>query len=63
LIDLGGDDALAVTTVTAHPLGATERETQFLDWTFIITLREGKVFRIRSFFDKAKAFEAAGLSE
>lgn len=62
-IDLGGDDALVVTTVSGHPLAATSRETQFLNWAFILTFRNGKIVRIRSFFDKARALEAAGLSE
>ncbi len=63
LIDLGGDDVLAVITALGHPLGATDRETQFLNWCFIMTLRDGKTVRIRSFLDKARAFEAAGLRE
>ena len=63
VIDLGGEEVLAVTTFSAHPLAATERETQFRDWSFIITLREQKVFRIRSFIDKAEALQAAGLRE
>jgi len=62
-IDLGGDDVLVVTTASGHPGGDTKRDTQFLDWTFIITLREGKIAAYRSFFDKARALEAAGLSE
>ena len=61
--DLDGEEVLAVVTLTGHPLAATERETQFLDWSLILTLKEGKVFRIRSFLDKAEALKAAGLSE
>jgi ketosteroid isomerase-like protein len=63
VIDLGGDDVLVVTTVAGHPLAATEREAQLFDWAFIISVREGRILRIHSFFDKGRAFEAAGLSE
>ena len=63
IVDLGGDDVLVVTTASAHPLGDTQRETQFLDWTFILTLRDGQIAVYRSFFDKQRAFEAAGLLE
>jgi ketosteroid isomerase-like protein len=63
IIDLGGDELLAVTTASGHPLGSTDRDTQFLDWCFIQTVRKGKILRIRSFLSKARAFEAAGLSE
>jgi ketosteroid isomerase-like protein len=63
VIDLGEHDVLAITTVAGHPLGATTRETQFLNWAFVLTFREGKIVRIRSFFDKARAFEAVGLLE
>jgi ketosteroid isomerase-like protein len=46
VIDLGGDDVLAVTTVSGHPLWATSRETQFLNWALTLTLRNGKIVRI-----------------
>ena len=63
IVDLGEDDVLVVTTAHGHPLGDTVQETQFIDWTFINTLREGKIAAYRGFFDRATAFEAAGLSE
>jgi SnoaL-like domain len=52
IVDLGGDDVLVVTTAHGHPLGETERETQFLDWTFINTLREEKIAVYRSSDEK-----------
>jgi hypothetical protein len=51
-----------VTTV-GRPLGQTEQETQFFEWVHIQTVRDNKIIRIRSFLDKERAFEAAGLSE
>jgi ketosteroid isomerase-like protein len=62
IIDLGRNDVLVVTTVSGHPLGDTQRDAQFLNWAFILTLREGKIAVYRSFFDRERAFEAAGLS-
>jgi len=50
-------------TISGRPLGQTAQETQFLDWAWISSVRDGKVTRVRSFFDKEKAREAAGLSE
>jgi ketosteroid isomerase-like protein len=63
LIDLGGDDVLSVLKVGGRPLGQTDQETRFLDWAWIVSVREGKITRVRSFLDMARAFEAAGLSE
>jgi ketosteroid isomerase-like protein len=63
LIDLGGDEVLSVLRVGGRPLGQTDAQTQFLDWTWIVSVRDGKIIDVRSFFDKSKAFEAAGLSE
>jgi len=62
LIDLGGSEVLSVLTVGGHPLGTDER-THFLDWAWIVSVREGKISQVRSFFDRSKAFEAAGLAE
>jgi len=63
LIDLGGDEVLSVLRVGGRPLGQTDKETQWLDWTWIVSVREGRITEVRSFFDKDRAFEAAGLSE
>jgi ketosteroid isomerase-like protein len=62
-IDLGGDEVLSVSTMGGHPLGQTDQETQFLDWAWIVSVRNRKMTRVRSFFDKDRAYEAAGLSE
>ena len=63
LIDLGGDEVLSVLTVGGRPLAQTEQETQWLDWAWIVSVREGKITQVRSFLDKDRALEAAGLSE
>ena len=63
VIDLGGDEVLSVLTIGGHPLGQTDQETQILAWAWIVSVREGKITQVRSFFDMARAFEAAGLSE
>jgi ketosteroid isomerase-like protein len=63
LIDLGGEDVLSVMTALGRPLGQTQQETQFLEWCHISSVRNNKAVRIRSFLDKERAFEAAGLSE
>lgn len=63
ITDLGGDDILAVTTALGRPVGLAGADTQFLNWCLIVTLRDGKVVGIRSFLEKARALEAAGLSE
>ena len=63
LIDLGGEDVLSVMTALGRPLGQTQQETQFLEWCHINSVRNEKAVRIRSFLDKERAFEAAGLKE
>ena len=63
LIDLGGDEVLSVLTVGGSPLGQTDQQTQFLDWAWIVSVRDGKITHVRSFLDKDRAFEAAGMSE
>ncbi len=63
LIDLGGDEVFSELTMGGSPLGQTDQETQFFNWCQIISVREGRLVRIRSFFDRAKALEAVGLSE
>ena len=63
LIDLGGEDVLSVMTALGRPLGQTQQETQFLEWCHISSNRNNKTVRIRSFLDRERAFEAAGLKE
>ena len=63
LIELGEGEVLSLVTVAGQPLGQTDQQTEFLNWAQIISVRNGKITRIRSFFDKAKALEAVGLSE
>jgi hypothetical protein len=63
LIDLGGEDVLSFMTALGRPLAQTRQETQFLEWCHISSVRNNKTVRIRSFLDKGRAFEAAGLSQ
>ncbi len=63
IVDLGGDEVLSVLTVTGRPLAETDARTQFFDWAWIVSVRDGKIARVRSFLDKDRAFEAAGLRE
>jgi hypothetical protein len=52
---------LSVFTVSSRPLGQTDAQTQIFDWAWIVSVRDEKITRVRSFFDKGRAFEAAGL--
>ena len=63
IVDLGGDEVLSVLTVTALPLGQTDARAQFFDWAWIASVRDGKIARVRSFLDKDRALEAAGLQQ
>src|SRR6478672_5952583 len=63
VIDLGGDEVLSVLTVSGHPLGQTDEEAHFLNWAWIVSIRDGQTMRIRSFLDIDTAFAAAGLAE
>ena len=63
LVDLGGDDVLSLLTVSGPPADGTDRQTHFLSWAQIMSVSEGKIVRVRSFLDEARAFEAAGLRE
>jgi hypothetical protein len=63
LVDLGEDDVLSLLSVSGPPAGQTEERTQFLSWAQIMSVRDGKIVRVRSFLDEARAFEAAGLRE
>jgi ketosteroid isomerase-like protein len=63
LIDLGGDRVLSILTVRGRPLGQTDQETQFLDWAWIVSVQQGKITHVRSFFERERALQAAGLSK
>lgn len=63
MIEVSEEEVLCVMTVKGHPLGQAGGETQFFEWCHLTKYRDGKVVRIRSFLDKARAFEAVGLSE
>jgi ketosteroid isomerase-like protein len=62
LRDLGGNRVLSVLTVGGQPLGQTDKETQFLDWAWIVSVRKGKIIQVRSFLARDRALEAAGLT-
>jgi len=62
-IDLGGDQVLSVLTVSGRPLGQTEEETHILNWAWIVSVRDRKITRVHSFFDRQRALEAAGLQD
>jgi ketosteroid isomerase-like protein len=56
-----GDDVLVLTRMTTHTRrGGPEIERQ-LD--LMVTLRERRIFRVRTFSSRKEALEAAGLSE
>jgi ketosteroid isomerase-like protein len=63
ITDLEGGEVLSVFTVSSRPLGQTDAQTQIFDWAWIVSVRDEKITRVRSFFDKGRAFEAAGLRE
>ena len=63
LIDLGGDEVLSVLAIGGRPPGQTAGETRFLDWAWLVSVRDCKITQVRSFLDKDRAFEAAGLEE
>ena len=63
LIDLGGEEVLSLLKVGGRPLGQTDRETQILNWAWIVSIREDKITRVRSFFDRDRALETAGLRQ
>ena len=62
VIDLGDEDVLMFTKIRGQLAGQGAADTE-LDWCVMNTIRGGKVTRIRSFFDRNRALEAAGLSE
>ena len=63
LRDLGEGRVFALTTFSGEPGASSSGRTQMLDWAFVANIRKGKVTQIRSFLDKDRALEAAGLSE
>jgi hypothetical protein len=44
-----------------HGIGQGPEST--IEWTYVATLREGKVFGVEYFWDHADALETMGLSE
>ena len=63
VVDLGNDKVLAVTTFSGQPAGAAEGQTSFIDWCLISRFEDRRVIELHSFLDKARAYDAAGLSE
>jgi ketosteroid isomerase-like protein len=61
ITDCGGDQVLVVANEVARGAasGADVRSTNYQ----LLTIRSGKIVRIREFYDEGKALEAAGLSE
>ena len=61
LIDCGGENVLVEATEVARGAtsGAEVRSTNYE----LLTFRDGMIVRIREFYDKSAALEAAGLSE
>jgi ketosteroid isomerase-like protein len=60
--DLGDDRCLALGTWRARGRSSgVELDSQPAAW--LVQLQEGKAVRMQTFTDRAKAFEAAGLSE
>jgi ketosteroid isomerase-like protein len=62
LVDVGEDEVLSLLTVSGPPRGQTDQQTQFLNWAQIMSVRDGKIVRVRSFLDEDRALEAAGLA-
>jgi ketosteroid isomerase-like protein len=62
LVDVGDDEVLSLLTVSGPAPGEDDRQPQFLSWAQIMSVRDGKIARVRSFLDEASAFEAAGLA-
>jgi ketosteroid isomerase-like protein len=60
VIDLGGDEVLAIVRLHGQLQEQGEAGTELV-WYVLNTIRSGKLVRVRSFFDKDRAFEAAGL--
>jgi ketosteroid isomerase-like protein len=61
ITDCGGDRVLVAATEVARGAasGADVRSTHYE----LLTIRGGKIVRIREFYDEGKALEAAGLRE
>jgi ketosteroid isomerase-like protein len=52
-----------VSVVEAHGVGTASGAEVHQSWAQVITLRDGLIYRVEPFLDKAAALEAAGLSE
>ncbi len=61
IIDGGGDQVIAVNE--ARGTGATSGVPLELRFAAVVTLLNGKIVRVQGFETRAKALEAAGLSE
>jgi ketosteroid isomerase-like protein len=61
LIDCGGENVLVEATEVAR--GATSGAAVRSSHYELLTFRDGMIVRIREFYDKSAALEAAGLSE
>jgi ketosteroid isomerase-like protein len=56
-----GDDVLVLTRMTTHTRRGGPEIERPLD--LMVTLREGRIFRVRTFSSRKEALEAAGLRE
>jgi ketosteroid isomerase-like protein len=61
VIDLGGDEVLVILKLHGQLQEQGGAGTELV-WYVLNTIRAGKLVRVRSFFDKDRAFDAAGLS-
>ena len=61
VIDCGGDRVVAVAFQRGH--GGVSGASVELEYTQVITLRDGKMVRVDTYLDRGRALEAAGLSE
>lgn len=57
------DDEHVFAETTAHGSGGISGAEVELPWCFLVTLRDGKAARIRSFLDRERALAAVGLRE
>jgi ketosteroid isomerase-like protein len=61
LLDAGQDDVLVCLRIEGHGKGSGAEFDVRAGWVF--TVDDGQVIRIRAYYERAAAFEAAGLSE
>jgi ketosteroid isomerase-like protein len=62
VIDLGGEEVLVIVKLHGQLQEQGGAGTELV-WYVLNTIRAEKVVRVRSFFDKDRALEAAGLSD